>query len=77
MIKVITDKRPRFNAVCPSCTSELEYMNEDIQVKKTGQSRQRYSIKFCGDIFEQQVIKYIICPVCGEIIIVDKKWLLD
>ena len=45
---------------CPSCKAKLQYEQEDIQVK-------RGSADFMLD--EENEVKFIICPDCGNEII--------
>ena len=74
MIEILKDGRPRHDITCHWCHSELRYMDDDIQAKPTGFHRSGYDIELCRDTYQSEIIKYIICPVCDKVIMLDKEW---
>lgn len=74
MISVIEDNRPRYKVTCPRCNSVLEYMNEDVHKDWTGKIRQGYDILTMANVTQEEYIDYIICPLCKNVVIVQKVW---
>ena len=74
MIEVLKDGRPRYEVTCKFCNSELRYVKNDVREDKTGRSHYGYDMEMCGNVYAEEFIEYIICPVCGKVITLNKKW---
>ena len=66
MVEIIKEKK--LNCKCDNCKSKLSYTKEDVKTRLLTRGPCDYGGDACGT--EETWIDYIVCPVCGEEIII-------